>query len=64
MFGSGYIQVKDMVKSGLLLKVIGIFVVFAGANLWLDPIFPNKDSYLMGNITNSSIVSPPACACP
>ena len=47
VFGSGYIQVKDMVKSGLFLKIFGILVVFGSANLWLDPIFPMPASQLL-----------------
>lgn len=34
-YGTGYISVKDMIKAGLLLSVIGALVVAAGALLWI-----------------------------
>jgi sodium-dependent dicarboxylate transporter 2/3/5 len=37
VYGSGAIRLTDMVRAGLLLDVIGFFVVW-GASVWLVPM--------------------------
>lgn len=51
IYGSGILKMTDMAISGIVLKVIGIIVVFAAANLWLLPIFPNNPSLMVNNMT-------------
>lgn len=39
VFASGYIRIKDMVISGLVLKLFGVIVVMFISNTWLGLIF-------------------------
>ncbi|RNA06658.1 solute carrier family 13 member 2, partial [Brachionus plicatilis] len=53
VFGSGYIKIKDMIISGISLKIIGIAVLMMAANVWLYPIFPNATIATNTNVTES-----------
>lgn len=48
VFASGYIKIKDMVISGMLLKLLGIVVVMVVANTWLGVMF--KDPRTISSI--------------
>jgi len=39
VFGSGYIQIKDMVKTGFLLNLVGIIVITLMTYFWETLVF-------------------------
>ena len=51
VYACGYIKIKDMLVTGLILKLTGAIVVNIAANLWLDPIF--KDPRLFDTTTTT-----------
>lgn len=55
VFGSGYIKIKDMIISGIVLKIVGIAVLMLAANVWLYPIFPNVTVATNSNQTKNYI---------
>jgi sodium-dependent dicarboxylate transporter 2/3/5 len=51
IFASGYVKTKDMLISGLIIKIIGFLVIMLASNTWLFLIF---DSTLFVNQRNST----------
>jgi solute carrier family 13 (sodium-dependent dicarboxylate transporter), member 2/3/5 len=62
IFASGNIKVKDMIITGIFIKIVGILVVFAASNFWLGLIFdidqlPKSFRISLLNVTNSSFLN-------
>ena len=52
IFTGGYVKVKDMLTTGLMIKLFGLAVVFLAANTLLEPVFRlNNNSYYLSNQT-------------
>jgi solute carrier family 13 (sodium-dependent dicarboxylate transporter), member 2/3/5 len=56
VFGTGYITIKDLFVSGLVLKVLGIFVLFF-STAWLQLIFADTLIIINNNynVTSTTI---------
>ena len=39
VFGSGYLQIRDMVKVGLILNLIGLVLILVVVYLLAEPVF-------------------------
>ena len=39
VFGSGYLKIKDMVKIGFMMNIIGLLLIAAAVYLLAEPIF-------------------------
>jgi sodium-dependent dicarboxylate transporter 2/3/5 len=39
VFGSGYLQVRDMVKVGFVMNILGLILIFIFVQLLLEPVF-------------------------
>lgn len=64
IFSGGHVQIIDMVKSGLALKVIAIFVLMF-STLWLNPIFQISETVTsINNATSTTTICPQSCVCP
>ncbi|CAF0969591.1 unnamed protein product [Brachionus calyciflorus] len=49
VYGMGYLRIKDLLLSGLVLKIFGIIVVLIFNSLLLNPIFSNGISNVMSS---------------
>lgn len=39
VFGSGYLQIRDMVKVGLIMNILGLILIFIVVHLLAEPVF-------------------------
>jgi sodium-dependent dicarboxylate transporter 2/3/5 len=39
VFGSGYLQIRDMVRVGFVMNIIGLILIFLFVQLLLEPVF-------------------------
>jgi solute carrier family 13 (sodium-dependent dicarboxylate transporter), member 2/3/5 len=60
IFANGYVQMKDMITTGLFMNICGLIVVFLAANTYLGLIFdlsvnklPSKTPFLV----NATLIS-------
>ncbi|CAF1374799.1 unnamed protein product, partial [Didymodactylos carnosus] len=53
VFASGSLRVWDMIKVGLIVKILGFFVAFLAATTWMTPIYKLNQEFVFNKTADN-----------